>query len=305
VALSNWEQLGDGAVQTSVSDLLKWDANFYTPVVGDGPLVAQLQERGRLADGTPIDYALGLFVGSHRGLRTVRHGGSWAGYRADLLRFPDARASVMVLCNLGTADPEARATRVADVVLADRLGPEAPTAMPAADSDSRAMSAFGGTYWNADRMSVLRFVGHDRGLALGSGGEPRPLAASGDGTYRAGDQPARYRFTPEPRQVERIGENGRSVVFVKQEPWTPPESELDAYAGRYVSDELQTRWHIVREGKGLAIRDLRAAPRILAPAFLDVFTAGPLVVRFDAHAGAPSAFTIGAGRARGMRFVRE
>lgn len=31
---------------------------------------------------------------------------------------------------------------------------------------------------------------------------------------------------------------------------------------------------------------------------------GPLVVRFDAHAGPPSAFTIGAGRARGMRFAR-
>ncbi len=79
VALSNWEQLGDGAVQTSIADLLKWDANFYAPTVGGARLVQALQTPGRLASGAPIDYGLGLFVGSYRGLPTVRHGGSWAG----------------------------------------------------------------------------------------------------------------------------------------------------------------------------------------------------------------------------------
>ena len=91
VASSNWEQLGDGAVQTTIADLLKWDANFYAPTVGGERLVKALQNEGRLAGGRPIGYGLGLFVGTYRGLPTVRHGGSWAGYRAELLRFPVRR----------------------------------------------------------------------------------------------------------------------------------------------------------------------------------------------------------------------
>jgi len=42
VASSNWEQLGDGAVQTSIADLRKWDANFYAPRVGSDRLVQAL-----------------------------------------------------------------------------------------------------------------------------------------------------------------------------------------------------------------------------------------------------------------------
>jgi hypothetical protein len=36
INLSKWEQTGDGAVYTTVEDLLKWDNNFYDPKVG-GP----------------------------------------------------------------------------------------------------------------------------------------------------------------------------------------------------------------------------------------------------------------------------
>ena len=42
----------------------------------------------RSTSGKKLDYAAGLMMGTYRGLPTVRHGGSWAGYRADLLRFP-------------------------------------------------------------------------------------------------------------------------------------------------------------------------------------------------------------------------
>jgi len=47
VEMSNWDQVGDGAVQTTVEDLAKWDANFYTPTVGDSALVAMLSTRAR------------------------------------------------------------------------------------------------------------------------------------------------------------------------------------------------------------------------------------------------------------------
>jgi CubicO group peptidase (beta-lactamase class C family) len=128
--MSRWLQLGDGAVFTTVEDLLLWDNNFHDPKVGGTALLDALHQRGRLSNGDSISYALGLGHGHYRGARTVSHGGSWGVYRAELLRFPEQRFSVATLCNLGTINPTPLAQRVADVFLADVLQPAVATAAP-------------------------------------------------------------------------------------------------------------------------------------------------------------------------------
>ena len=107
-----------------------------------------------------------------------------------------------------------------------------------------------------------------------------------------------------PRRVERVPDAGEPVMFVAQEPWTPSTADLDRYVGTFFSEELQARWHLARDGHTLVLRDRRAPARVFAPAFLDVFTADGLVVKFDPGQGPAPGFAVGAGRARGMRFVR-
>src|SRR5467141_4033882 len=92
--VSYFEQTGDGAVHTSVEDLLKWDENFYSPRVGGKEFLGEIQERGKLNNGKVLDYAKGLRLQDYRGLQTVSHGGAWGGYRAELLRFPEQHFSV-------------------------------------------------------------------------------------------------------------------------------------------------------------------------------------------------------------------
>ncbi len=74
--VSYFEQTGDGAVHTSVEDLLKWDENFYSPRVGGKEFLAEIQERGKLNNGKVLEYAKGLRLQDYRGLPTVSHGGS-------------------------------------------------------------------------------------------------------------------------------------------------------------------------------------------------------------------------------------
>ena len=94
IDMSDWEQTGDGAVLTTVEDLSRWDQNFYEPKVGDARLFEEMLRVGVLNGGKKIDYASALRIGVYRGLPTVSHGGSWAGYRAQLLRFPQQKLSV-------------------------------------------------------------------------------------------------------------------------------------------------------------------------------------------------------------------
>ena len=114
---SAWEQTGDGGVNSTVLDLAKWDASFYSGAVGGKALVAAMTTPGSLANGSPLPYAGGLFLDRFRGHRRVRHPGSWRGFCSELMRLPGRRLSVITLCNVGDADPAALAEQVADLYL--------------------------------------------------------------------------------------------------------------------------------------------------------------------------------------------
>lgn len=138
IDMSDFEQTGDGGVMTTIEDLAKWDANFYEPRVGGRALIDTLQTKGVLKNGHELNYALGLRVARYRDVPTVDHGGAWAGYRAQLLRFPEQHVSIVCLCNLGDMDPGRLCQRVADVWLEGKLEPvEKPAPQPAkADAKS-------------------------------------------------------------------------------------------------------------------------------------------------------------------------
>ena len=118
--------IGDGGVFTSIDDLLFWDSNFYDNKLGlaDQGLIDKMLTPGLLNNGKKLDYALGLGLSDYKGLKMVSHGGAFVGFRADMLRFPDLKFSVIVLANLGNINPSRLARQVADIYLADRFKPE-------------------------------------------------------------------------------------------------------------------------------------------------------------------------------------
>ena len=118
---------------SSVDDLLFWDRNFYTNKLGKGTLPIELQSHGVLNNGNQIDYALGLSLGDYRGLPIVEHSGELFGYHSAFLRFPQQRFSVIVLCNLATAEPEALTRKIADLYLASDFEPTRSTLTAASD----------------------------------------------------------------------------------------------------------------------------------------------------------------------------
>jgi CubicO group peptidase (beta-lactamase class C family) len=116
--------VGSGGLMSNVDDLLLWDRNFYANKVGSGTLLRELQSPGVLNNGHPVNYGLGLWLSEYRGLRIVEHSGGTFGYRTELLRFPEQRFSVAVLCNVANADVEGLARKVSDLYLETQLKPE-------------------------------------------------------------------------------------------------------------------------------------------------------------------------------------
>jgi CubicO group peptidase (beta-lactamase class C family) len=204
--LANFDKIGAGGLYTTVEDLLAWDTGFYEPRVGGAAWLQQMHSRGLLTTGDTLDYAFGLTLGMHRGLRTVRHGGSLMGFRAELLRFPDQRLTTLVLCNLATIAPAGLAERVAAVYLGSVMQPVVAAAGGGGARGGGAgerqrlaqagtivdAAAYTGTYRSEEVQAEYTLRAADGGLVLERPARaPAPLIATGDG-FRAGNLTLRF-----------------------------------------------------------------------------------------------------------------
>jgi len=121
-----FDLVGSGGLYTSVEDLYLWDQNFYQNELGNSTqkLIENMHQEGILNNGESAGYAFALVNGEYRGLKTVSHGGALAGYRAQLMRFPDQNFSVVILSNLASFRPTYMAQNVAEVFLEDDMEPK-------------------------------------------------------------------------------------------------------------------------------------------------------------------------------------
>lgn len=149
----NNDMVGQGGMMTTVSDLQKWDENFYTGKVGGPRFLERQLEQGKLTNGTVLSYAFGLTVAEYRGLRLVEHGGSSGGYRTVISRFPAQHTSVVALCNSSDIDPTSLGHSVADVVLESKFTKPAPAAR------SNAGSSAGSAPGAASAVNLKPFTG--------------------------------------------------------------------------------------------------------------------------------------------------
>ncbi len=107
VAVSAWEQVGDGAIQTTPSQLVRWADNYRTGKVG-GPELLEAQVAGAVETepGGDDRYGAGIFVLPDGSLN---HDGSWSGSVTAFSVSEDRSRSVAISCNTGNQDPQAMA----------------------------------------------------------------------------------------------------------------------------------------------------------------------------------------------------
>lgn len=310
ISMTNLDMVGDGGVFTTVEDLLLWDRNFYEPRVGGEELLRAMHTRGILTTGDTLDYALGLRHAMYRGLPTVRHGGAFVGYRADMIRFPEQRLSVVCLCNLATTNPTALAERVADIYLEELLEPRKEGAAATGPSlevepiplSRSQLAAREGLYRRLDGDNYLRVALQDDALVLliDQAYELVPLAAD---RFRLRGLPVEIRFTTVASGARMtVIQGGAERHYEMVEAAAYDEAELAKFTGAYYSEELDATYVIRMEDGKLEVLRGRGDPVPLVSTIVDEFTLEGARVRFERNGGRPSGFVLDAGRVRGIRF---
>lgn len=110
-AITAWEQVGDGGVQTTPSQLVRWADNYRTGKLG-GRSLLDAQTDGGAGTGDGDRYGAGIFVLSDGSLD---HDGSWAGFVTAFHVSADRRTSIAVSCNTDTQDPTAIEGELEDI----------------------------------------------------------------------------------------------------------------------------------------------------------------------------------------------
>jgi CubicO group peptidase (beta-lactamase class C family) len=320
----NYANVGATSLFTTAPELARWLDNFREPKVGGHRAIERMQEQAVLADGNKIDYALGISIGNHRGLKTISHSGGDAGYRSFVVWFPEQELGVAVLTGLAIFDTAGAAFKMADAVLKDKLAPEEPkpglSSAPSPQTnrnyvklDSRLVKKFAGTY-KLDVGPTAKFFEKDgRFMAElpGQGtAEIHPLATNrfyiempaGELEFLAQkDGAMRLKFSHEAGGGTVTGERIADTV------WEP--KDLESFQGTYWSDELETQYTIkLKDGK-LSAEHIRHGTIELSPAAQDEFATRQWFmaqVKFQRDpSGHVSGVTLGGGRLTGILFKRR
>jgi hypothetical protein len=301
--------IGNGGQLSTVTDLLRWNENLDNPTVGGKPFVDALQTQMKLTNGRTITYALGLEVADYDGVREVAHGGSTAGYRTHLARYPEQRVSVAVWCNYANANPAGLLHQVADLVLTKPPRAALQAGAPAVKLSREELSRWTGTYRDPFSDQAVTLVVADSGLVSaaaggrgGGRGGPPAFQPTGPASFRAGQVDVAFSGATGRRSFAMI-RGADTTRYEEVRPATQAVATRD-YVGMYASDELEVKLEVlVRDGK-LMIHRRPDDMLELRPSYADDFQAGGLgTIRFTRDSGGKvTGFSIYAGRVVDVRF---
>ena len=292
--------VGNGGMLTTVGDWLKWNAALDARTFGE-PFVAALETQGVLNDGRKISYALGLDVGSYKGIKEIAHSGGTAGYQTYLARFPEKKLSVAALCN---GAPPFSGDIVYSVV-DEIFGPfPAPAAQPeGVKIAEEQLKKYVGT-WRNEKTRNANILVLDKGELKLNGGALRPSA---DGAFMLGDR--KTKFVPSKEgglsMMEIVDTDGSITRLFYEQPWAPTTADLASFAGDWHSDEAGVTAKFVLEGDKafMVVRPTIKLP--LRPVYKDAFSAPNFIIWFTRDAsGTIEKMHVGGSRMRDMQFLR-
>lgn len=237
---------GNGGVDSTVNDMLKWLANYRNDRHFGPDYRARMEAETRLNDGRLLDYRLGIEVKEYRGLRVVRHAGGMPGYLCDFVYFPEPDLGMVLLANVLDPGMLTLPDRVADIVLES----EFPRARSSMTVDARASDASGlpGVYAGFEEGLVVEIAERDGSLVCFWLGDLNLLHEK-DGWLQSRKTTLAVRATEEglafrtgcelPRSLQRVAGPG---AFRAPDD---AEADLAEYAGRYHQPDLEET-HVVR-----------------------------------------------------------
>lgn len=313
--VQNFDALGDGNLITTVNDIYLWDQNFYHNKVGGKEFIDLILTQGILNKGDTLQYAFGLVHGKYKGLKTISHGGAFLGFRTQLIRFPEQNFSVIVFSNVSDFNPTARAFRIADILLEDKLldpliqGKTSVTAKRIKISNKK-LEEFSALYWNDegeysrkiylknDTLRYHRSEDNESVLLPISKNEFEMLGVAAD---------LKVKFDlkeKKPHKMIVTIDDGDPIESFAYEKLAITADYLESFAGSYYSGELDCIYELKMSDDALVLYLKGDEIGGLNPIMNNLFTNDDIGT-FRFNEADHSEFTMNSGRVIGINFIKQ
>lgn len=288
---------GNGGLLTTTGDLMLWNQNYKSQIVGGKALAELQQTRGILNYGVTIGYAAGLNIGDFNGFKEISHSGATAGYRAWLAYYPAQDLSIAFLSNSAMVGPVDVGMKVAAVFFGERTSSELMlgTIVP----DEASLQAKAGLYRSVRNDNITELEVKD-GLLRTKGGQV--LQATKEHTFFQGS--TRLEFSG--NKFIAYSSNGDTVSFQKKAAFQPSEKDLLAFVGTYRSSEADATYELRMKNGALETFLLPDLDQKLTPYYKNTFKneQGELLEFVFDKKGKVTGFKFTTGRAWNIEFVR-
>lgn len=307
IGFSGDQAVGASGAVSTVSDLAKWDSNFYEEKIAGRAVIRLMTEPARLSDGSIIGYGGGLEIKSYRGLEVVQHAGDGLGFQTAMLRFPKQALSVVVLCNSRDwVSPTDLAQRVADLYLL-KNSPPAESLRESAIDDTEDHKKFVGVYWDGETDLLREILIKENKLMqrLVPDDAPRALRHI-SGNRFGGSSGIVYEFTASGDSFTRTAPTGENSTYHRIPEADLRQQDASQFAGRFYAQSIDTVWEFAENHDRLVLQRRGFPDEILDFEFRDSYLGDLGLFRFlRDKSGAVNGLEIMNFRLGKVSFTRE
>ena len=314
ISMTTLDMIGDGGIFTTINDIKKWDDDYYETAVLSKELWNVMTQQGVLNNGEVIDYASGLMISKYKGLKTVRHGGAFVGFRAEILRFPEQKLSIAIFANRGDANPSRMANQVADILLKDKLieniDKKDKKVKFDITEDEFQLSQLIGNYEIQPGIVARLSIKNDSLNVLQTWDKStyNILKVSGNTFQISGNENLSFSFSNLKdgfTQTLKVLQGDSETIAARKKEIDNSGINLKDYVGSYYSNELDVNYNFEIENEILFFRIENTSSTIeCIISDLDQFSTETGLVRFQRKDGLISAFELDSGRVKNLKFKK-
>jgi CubicO group peptidase (beta-lactamase class C family) len=319
IRMTTLDMTGAGGIFTTVDDMKKWDDAYYDSQVLGKTFWKMMTQKGVLNNGETLDYASGLEIRDYKGLKTISHDGGFAGYVAQILRFPEQKFSVVLLINRGDASPTDMAFKVAEVFLKHQY----------VEEDKKPENADNSSNANVTEKDILftpeQVVGNYElrpGLEINItlinnklhavqkwNGKENILIKSEFNSY-INDNAEKTKFTftelkDNSSQKMIADSDGKKWQWVRKDPIDLSATNVQEYVGNYYSKALDVTYKITSDDESLNLQIEYGDLNKLVVIKKDQLFYRGIILQFNRESSEISEFTMDAFGDKNFKFIKQ
>lgn len=206
--------VGDGMVNSTTEDLLKWDRSLYTDKLVNKKDKTIIFQGTKLNNGKMTDYGFGWQIAEEKEYgKAVAHSGGWAGYTTYIERNLSKDQTIIILQNIDTSKTEIPAQNARKILNNEKI---IVTTLKKGTYSDKELDQFLGIYGAEDypmKITISKEGENLYGQATGQG--KFPLQAFENNVFTFDDAGIKFTFNPEKKEM--LYTQGKIKFLLKKE----------------------------------------------------------------------------------------